>query len=65
VIRFVVDAGGRRWACQLVPGWSAGLVDGDGVASPLAEDFDAIHALADGRVDAEGGPDAISARRVA
>jgi hypothetical protein len=40
-------------------------VDGDGVASPLAEVGDAVHALVDRRVDAEGGPDAVPARRMA
>jgi hypothetical protein len=47
-------------------GWlGIGSVGGDGVAAPLAEVFDAVHALVDGRVDAEGGPDALPARRVA
>jgi hypothetical protein len=40
-------------------------VGGDGVAAPLAEVGDAVHALVDRRVDAEGGPDAVPARRVA
>jgi hypothetical protein len=65
--RFFV-AGGGRWALPRWVSWPVGWVrsvGGDGAATPLAEVGDAVHALVDGRVDAEGGLDAVPARRVA